>query len=98
MTLERGAVARQIILMHLCCPEALMTATREIRQPPLFAPVVDPGEVVGRDIPIPQSDLRPAQGDVEERFAHLSAFAVDARSLFWYGLLEAAHSPDHEGF
>src|SRR6266436_3565374 len=97
MTLKRGSVGRQIILMYLLGPQALMAASREFRQPPLFTPVVDPGEVVGRDIPIPQSDLRPAQGDVEQRFAYISAFAVDARLLFWHGLLDDAHGPNNEG-
>src|SRR5882757_3375515 len=97
MTLERGLVAWAIVLMHLRSPQPLMAASPEFAQTPPLTPVVDPGEIVGFDIPIPQSDLRPAQGDVEQRFAYISAFAADARPVFWHGLLEGAHGPDNEG-
>src|ERR1700722_12488064 len=97
MTLERGSVARQVILMHSRSPQSLMASARKFRRPALFAPVVDPGEIVGRDIPIPQSDPRPAQGEAERRFADIGAFAVDERPLFRHGTPEDAHGPNNEG-
>jgi len=55
---ERRLVSRQILGVHTLRPAGLVALALEVGEARQGAPVVDPGQPIVRNLPVPQTDLR----------------------------------------